>query len=188
MDEAGKLFPCPRTWERLSVELKMRSVLGKPVSETDMPNFAGRIIGVRAAREFSSFLAFKTRMNYSPDAILAGTEEDPTQMEKETFHIILEACIKNLKPILAEEKDSDGNFSLKAYTCVGNFITWILKMIELENKINAITELRNDIPDIQAILLDDGDFDTICPAFAEFCEEHSTLLVENISAIENYGF
>lgn len=188
MDEAGKLFPCPRTWERLSIELRMRKALGKPVSDSDIANFAGRIIGVRAAREFGAFVAFKSKLVYSPEKIIEGTEEDPTQMEKEAFHIILEACIKLIKPILAQEKDEDGNFSLRAYTVLANFIKWILKMVELENKLNAILEIRNDIPDAGAIMKDLDDFDAMCPELQEFCEEHASLIMEHLNSIESYGF
>lgn len=187
MDEAGKLFPCPRTWERLSTELRMRQALGKPVSDAEMTNFAGRIIGIKAAREFGAFIAFKSKLIYSPEKIIEGKEVDPSQMEKEAFHIILESCIKLLKPIVAEGKDSNGDFDLRAYTAVGNFMSWILKMVDLESKINAIIELRADIPNIAAIVNSD-DFDEICPAFLEFTMAHSDLVQGNIQNISNYSY
>ena len=40
MDSAGKMFPCPRTWERLSIELKMRRARGKEVNIDDIGAFA----------------------------------------------------------------------------------------------------------------------------------------------------
>jgi hypothetical protein len=187
MDEAGKLFPCPRTWERLSTELRMRQALGKPVSDSEITNFAGRIIGIKAAREFGAFMAFKSKLIYSPEKIVEGTESDPTQMEKEAFHIILEACIKLLKPIVAEGKDENGDFDLRAYTAVGNFVTWILKMVDLESKINAIIELQTDISDIKDIVTSD-DFDEICPSFLEFSSEHSALILQNIQNITSYQY
>lgn len=190
MDDAGKLFPCPRTWERLSTELRMRRVLGKEVSATEMVNFAGRIIGVRAAREFSAFLAFKSKVSYSADAIIEGTEIDPSPMEKEVFHIILESCIKNLKVIFTKEKDSNGDYSLHAYKSLANVLTWFIKCsdFELENTLNAVIEIKTDLPDALNIIEDEDVFDDLCPSFNEFIMEHATLIAQNISSLESYNF
>ena len=76
-DEAGKLFPCPRTWERLSIELKMREAVGKPVDVEDIANFAGRVIGRQTGNEFGAFCRFKKTMKYDVDKIFEGTENPP---------------------------------------------------------------------------------------------------------------
>lgn len=187
MDDAGKLFPCPRTWERLSTELRMRSALGKEVSQVDMTNFAGRIIGIKAAREFSAFLLFKQRLDYSPERILDGTERDPEEMEKETFHILLQGCIKNTQELLNTTGDGSGNYPYETYEKVGNFVRWILKMVELENKINAIVEIREDLPDVKMMLCED-DFDEICPELLQFTSEHAALINSSINDINNFKF
>lgn len=187
MDKAGKLFPCPRTWERLSTELKMRDAFGKPVTQAQMSNFAGRIIGIRAAREFAAFLQFKVNLNYSPKAIIEGTERDPEPMEKETFHIILEACIKILQELLDTTEEEPGVYPLSTYNQVANFMNWILSCTELENKINAFVELRESVPKINQMLLE-PDFSEICPKMDEFFMENHALIVNNINDINNYNF
>lgn len=190
MDEAGKLFPCPRTWERLSTELRMKEVLGKPVNPDDMVHFAGKIIGLKAAREFSAFLAFKKKLNYSPDKILAGTEEKPTTMEKESFHLILEACIKELKVVVERGRVGEFDYDINAYQAVANFVKWILQMVELENQLNAIIELQNDVPGVSSIIQDEEDFDALCPEFAEFCIAHLDMLSADsiTTSLGEYGF
>ena len=78
MDDNGKLFACPRTWERLSHELKMRKAIGKEVRQDDIGRFAGRIVGVNAARHFQAFCATIERLDVSPEKIVNGEERDPS--------------------------------------------------------------------------------------------------------------
>lgn len=188
MDEAGKMFPCPRTWERLSIELKMRKVRGKEVPIDSIGNFAGRIIGKQAAREFAAFLEFKKRLNYDFEKILDGTERDPeVGMAKESFHIILEGLLKRIKDELKSYNSVD-EVPVEMYHRVGNMISWLLKFQELENKINAIIEIRDDVPSIAELMFDDDFADECCPGLNDFFSDNSSLLQSRISDLENLRF
>ena len=184
MHIAGKMFPCPRTWERLSKDLAMRAALQREVSFAQMPNFSSRIIGSVAASEFSAFLAFKTRLNYSPDKILAGKEKKPGNMQPEEFHILLEACLKKLKVAVETTRDSDGNHPLETYMLLVNFMNWILDMMSFEFQVNTIVEMKQ-INDIKMILVDD-DFVDLCPRFGEFFEAHGDVLIDSMDRVESY--
>lgn len=188
MDEAGKMFPCPRTWERLSIEMKMRKVRGKEVPIDSMGNFAGRIIGKQAAREFAAFLEFKKRLNYDLEKILDGTERDPeVGMAKESFHIILEGLLKRVKDELKGYNSTDA-VPVEMYHRVGNMISWLLKFQELENKINAIIEIRDDVPCIAELMFDDDFADECCPGLNDFFSDNSSLLQCRIDDLENLRF
>lgn len=184
MDEAGKMFPCPRTWERLSIELKMREAMGKKVDIDSIGNFAGRIVGVKAGREFGAFMSFKKRLDYDFNKILDGTERDPeVGMAKESYHIIMEGLFKLVKD---ELKNYDTNeVPQEMYFKVGNMVSWIMKFNELENKINAVIEIRDDIPAIAELMFDDDFVDTYCPELNEFFDDNAALLQSNIDALEN---
>ena len=177
LDSAGKMFPCPRTWERLSVELKMREVLGNPVGMESLANFAGRIVGVKAGREFASFMLFKQKLDYSAEKILQGVEQKPKDMMKESFHIILQSCIKCATNLLEQTGDGSGNYPLTTYKQVGNMIDWFLDMPDLDGKVNAFVEIRNDIP-MLAEIIQDEDFQDICPRLQEFFCDNAEVLLE----------
>ena len=188
MDDAGKMFPCPRTWERLSIELKMRKAMGKEVAIDDIGNFAGRIIGTKAGREFGAFMAFKKRLNYNFDKILAGQERDPEiGMAKESYHIILEGLLKRVKDDLAQYPNTD-SVPVEMYHKVGNMVSWLLKFNELENKVNAIIEIRDDIPAIAELMFDDSFVEECCPELDIFFDENAALLQGSIDTLENMRF
>lgn len=188
MDNAGKMFPCPRTWERLSSELKMRKATGRPVSPDQIEHVAGRIIGKKAGREFGAFMQFRRNLNYDIDAILAGTERDPeVGMAKETYHIIMQGLFKKVQDEIKEAGGVD-NVPVEMYMRVGNMISWILKFNELENKINAIIEIRDDIPAIAELMFDDDFCSECCPELDKFFEDNMALLQSSIKDLEGLRF
>lgn len=183
MDEAGKLFPCPRTWGRLSKELKMREVRGKRVTVDEMANFAGKIIGTKAGREFAAFLVYKKDMKYDVNKILEGTEEPPEAgMRKETYHIILQSLFRTLQNRVKKYNDVD-EVPVAEYMAVGNVITWLLKFQELENKMNAIHELAVEIPIVSDMIIDDDFANECCPALNDFFAENSQILNGDLEGI-----
>lgn len=176
MDSAGKMFPCPRTWERLSIELKMRKVQGKPVDPDQIANFAGRIIGIKAGREFGAFMQYRKTLAYDIDKILAGTEKDPeVGMPAETYHIIIQSLIKKITDKV-KTYDSIDDVPLSIYEMCGHMLHWILKSQELERKVNAIAELRDDCDLLVDLIFDDDFAENYCPEIDDFLRENTVLL------------
>lgn len=176
MDSAGKMFPCPRTWERLSIELKMRKVQGKPVDPDQIANFAGRIIGIKAGREFGAFMQYRKTLAYDIDKILAGTEKDPeVGMPAETYHIIIQSLIKKITDKV-KTYDSIDDVPLSVYEMCGHMLRWILKFQELERKVNAIAEIRDDCDLLVDIIFDDDFAENYCPEIDDFLRENNVLL------------
>lgn len=176
MDSAGKMFPCPRTWERLSIELKMRKVQGKPVDPDQIANFAGRIIGIKAGREFGAFMQYRKTLAYDIDKILAGTEKDPeVGMPAETYHIIIQSLIKKITDKV-KTYDSIDDVPLHVYEMCGHMFHWILKFQELERKVNAIAEIRDDCDLLVDIIFDDDFAENYCPEIDDFLRENNVLL------------
>lgn len=176
MDSAGKMFPCPRTWERLSIELKMRKVQGKPVDPDQIANFAGRIIGIKAGREFGAFMQYRKTLAYDIDKILAGTEKDPeVGMPAETYHIIIQSLIKKITDKV-KTYDSIDDVPLHVYEMCGHMLHWILKFQELERKVNAIAEIRDDCDLLVDIIFDDDFAENYCPEIDDFLRENNVLL------------
>lgn len=183
MDEAGKMFPCPRTWERLSVELKMRKAMGKPVSLSELSNFAGRIIGKKVGREFASFVAFSEDLTYSPERIIEGTERDPEPgLKAEIFHILLQSTVSSMKTILTETVDAMGNYPASTYQKMANLIDWFLKyeVYELNLVIDAISEMRTSLPEFSSIVFD-NDFLQFSSSFDDFVTKYSDLILSSSS-------
>lgn len=176
MDSAGKMFPCPRTWERLSIELKMRKVQGKPVDTDQIANFAGRIIGIKAGREFGAFMQYRKTLAYDIDKILAGTEKDPeVGMPAETYHIIIQSLIKKITDKV-KTYDSIDDVPLRVYEMCGHMLHWILKFQELERKVNAIAEIRDDCDLLVDLIFDDDFAENYCPEIDDFLRENNVLL------------
>ena len=176
MDSAGKMFPCPRTWERLSIELKMRKVQGKPVDPDQIANFAGRIIGIKAGREFGAFMQYRKTLAYDIDKILAGTEKDPeVGMPVETYHIIIQSLIKKITDKV-KTYDSIDDVPLSVYEMCGHMLHWILKFQELERKVNAIAEIRDDCDLLVDLIFDDDFAENYCPEIDDFLRENNVLL------------
>lgn len=185
MDSAGKMFPCPRTWERLSTELKMRAAVGKPVDYDNMESFSGKIIGLTAGREFAAFMRFKQNLNYDAQKIFVGQERAPeVGMASETFHIILQSLIKNIIAEMRNTGDGSGNYPLETYQHCANMMKWLLSMHELEKKINAIIELRNDCLELTSLFFDD-DFLELCPEVDQFFTDHANLLVTHRNELDS---
>lgn len=187
-DIAGKQFPCPRTWERLSKELTMRKARGKPVDPDQIANFSGRIVGLKAGREFGAFMQFRKNLNYDAKKILDGKERDPeVGMAKETYHIIMQHLFKTCTEEIKTYGGTD-EVPLEMYQRVGNMITWILKFHELENKINAIIEIRDELPSISALMFDEDFCDTCCPTLNQFFDENMALLQSSIDDLQHMKF
>lgn len=180
MDEAGKMFACPRTWERLSIELKMREAIGKPVKASELANFAGRIIGKRVGREFAAFSAYHDDLPFDPNNILNGNERDPEPMKEEVFHILLETTVGLLKPILTETDDGKGNYPASTYQYVANVVNWFIKAesFALELVINAISELKTSLGAGFKSILFDADFLQFSTSFDDFVTRHIDLILE----------
>jgi len=179
MDDAGKMFPCPRTWERLSIELKMRKAVGKPVKPSELGNFAGRIIGKRVGREFAAFASFSDDLPFEPSKIIEGTERDPEPVKEEVFHILLESCISIMKETMKQTNDGNGNYPADTYQKMANMLNWFLgfESLALELVINAVAEIRSNIDDFSSIIFD-NDFIQFTNKFNEFIENHVDLILE----------
>lgn len=180
VDVSGKLFACPRTWERLSQELKMHEALGKPVPQDAIGRFAGRIIGANAGREFQAFTAYKQKVTYDAEKILKGTEKEPdTRMEKQVFYIILRKCIDLLSALCEKHDDGSGNYPEEVFVQVANVVNWFLtfESSDLEATFSAVIALKNDDGRIRDIILDE-DFELVCPKFTDFITQHFDVLVE----------
>lgn len=179
MDDAGKMFPCPRTWERLSIELKMRKAIGKPVKPSELGNFAGRIIGKRVGREFAAFASFSDDLPFEPNKIIEGVEREPEPVKEEVFHILLESCISIMKETMKQTNDGNGNYPADTYQKMANMIDWFLGFegLALELVINAVAEMRSNIGDFNSIIFD-NDFLQFTNKFNEFVENHVDLILE----------
>lgn len=188
MDNAGKMFPCPRTWERLSIEMKIRAARGKPVSPDEIGNFAGRVIGTTAAREFAAFMQFRKNLKYDVNKILEGTERDPEAgMAKETYHILLQSLFKNVREEIKRYGGVD-NAPVETYHRVGHMLSWLMRFYDLDSKINTIKEIRNDLPEIQEIVFDEDFCQECCPELNEFFETHAHLLQTSFDEFASMKF
>lgn len=187
MDDAGKMFACPRTWERLSIELKMRKALGKPVKANELANFAGRIIGKRVGREFAAFSSYSEDLPFDPNKIIEGDERDPEPMKEESFHIILESCISIMKKIMSDTVDANGAYPSSTYRAMANLVDWFLKAenFALELVVNAVAEMRTNIPNFGEILFD-ADFLQFTNRFEEFITAHTDLILD--TSVDDLGF
>lgn len=179
MDDAGKMFPCPRTWERLSIELKMRKAIGKPVKPSELGNFSGRIIGKRVGREFAAFASFSDDLPFEPNKIIEGVEREPEPVKEEVFHILLESCISIMKETMKQTNDGNGNYPSATYQKMANMIDWFLGFegLALELVINAVAEMRSNIGDFNSIIFD-NDFLQFTNKFNDFVQNHVDLILE----------
>ena len=183
LDRAGKQFPSPRSWTRLSAELAMRKSMGREVTQAELPAFASRIIGSKAANEFAAFCAFKSKVNYTPEAICNGTEKDPDNMQEEVFHIILEQTMKFLNRNV--KCDSFENATKEEIKYIGEAVKWFIKFeqFDVEKTINAIVEITrlgaNGL--FGKIVINNQDYIALYPEYDSFLDKHFEAISEVIN-------
>lgn len=180
LDKAGKQFPSPRSWTRLSAELEMRKAMGREVTESELPSFCSRIIGSKAAHEFAAFCAFKSKVNYRADAICNGTEKDPENMQEEVFHIILEQTMKYLNANVKCSSEMDASDTDIKY--VGEAIKWFTKFehFDTEKTINAIVEITRLGRDglFGKIAISNTNYLSRYPEYDTFLDKHFDAIAE----------
>lgn len=179
-DLAGKQAPNPRTWSRLSDEMRIRRAVGRPVGQSELKNFAGRIIGKVAAREFHAFCAFKDKVRFSPEDICNGTAgSSEVQMRTEELCITLQSSIRYLENFLESVED------IHAPNCVQkcrNFIDWFLtrESIDFESTVLTFLEVRGQTKLIRAVLHDTShEF----PVLDSFVDRHAQYIIENAETL-----
>ena len=179
-DKAGKLAPNPRTWTQLNSALKARRGMrrGQNMSPEDIGKIASRFVGKNVAREFASFLRFKDTVKYDPAKIFKGTEKDPELMQKQEFHILLEACAKKM---FKDDKEKNGKISESSIDQYVNYLKWLFKMdaFDTENVLNGIYELMGSVSETREVM-SSPKFLERCPEFREFIRNHASLLKNNI--------
>lgn len=189
MDKAGKQSPNPRTWERLSKEMKMREAMGKPVGVNELPFFAGRIVGKRVGAEFAAFVSFKDKMCYDPKKILEGTEDFAEQPldDVEAYHILVQQCVKEATTLLKDTVDSNGNHPRAVYEKIGNMVRWFIKYPNLEGTFNSLIEFRDEVPYLSD-MMQDSDFSIVCPELDDFWADNMALIADSMEDLNNLKF
>ena len=193
MDKTGKQFTSARTWTTLDAELKKRklraTMLNKPMTDTEFKRICNACIGAEVTRDFMAFLVYRSKLNYDPDKIIKGIEDAPREMEKQSFHIILETCIKKLLDIRTK---SPSDFVI----ALANLVTWLLQSPELDNKLSACVELRNPLEEINNaktglvavdLMASDPTFASLCPSWDEFILNHAEFFMQNASVLNGLG-
>ena len=180
-DKSGKQFACPRTWTRLSTELKMREVQGRKVSQNELQSFASRIIGTEAAREFAAFSMFNKTLSVNPDDIMSGkVKKADSSMQLEEFHILIQQISKRLIKLSESTDASDPKAIDHAYDTIANAMRWVIstKDIMLDRTFNAIAEINHEVADIGDVLADFDKFGEYCPEWVDFLDEYSDNIID----------
>lgn len=187
-DKSGKQFACPRTWTRLSTELKMRELQGRRVSQNELQGFASRIIGTDAAREFAAFSMFNKTLKVDHDDILSGkVRKAEVTLQLEEFHIIIQQISKRLIKLSESTDPNDAKSVDHAYEVIGNAMRWIIstKDIMLDRTFNAISEINTEVADVGNVLADFERFSEYCPEWVDFLDEYSAALTDTENSIAN---
>lgn len=181
-DKSGKQYASPRSWTRLSTELKIRAATGNPVSQAELQGFASRIIGSQAAVEFAAFTEYNTRLEVNPQDIIDGKVSAPSAtMTIEEFHIIVQRLVKLIIKLMKDTKVDDGVYTLDTYNGVANVMRWVCRTQDmmLDKTISAIMEINREVPDIQAIVYDTENFEPLCPELTDFYFQYNDVIVGN---------
>lgn len=179
-DKCGKMFATPRTWTSLSSILDMRELYGKPVTAQEIYGVASRSIGKESAKAFSAFYAFKNKLDFDPDKIIAGTEKKPTSsMRQEAFEIILHSLVTKLIEVAERGSDGMGNYDEEVYAKCGNVMNWLLayQNIGLDNVVNGIVKLIYKIDGFRDIFLD-PDFAIFSPELGKFLQVYGDTIIK----------
>ena len=191
MDKGGKMFANPRTWTHLNSALMGRIAYlkahGRSISPEEIGNIASRFVGKNVARQFAAFLKFKKTLKYEPEKIFKGTEADPELMQKQEWHLLLEACISYVKKLFKEKMSPDkpNEVPEEVDAQVINFLKWMFKMDEFdtENVINGIYELKHNVKEFR-LISSRPNFLQKCPEFKTFIRNHIDLLRDNIDYLD----
>lgn len=183
--DVGKAFASPRTWTRLSEELKIRKALGRKVSQNELFGFASRIIGEEVGNSFASFAAFRSEVKFDADKILKGTEKMPKEalrgapLREEVYQILMESLISSLT-VLCKNAEANEVARDVEYKQVANAVRWIIDLSEcqmLDMTITAFAKMATKVPHLKKVMLDDDFCNVYCPEFDDFCGSHTELLI-----------
>lgn len=179
-DELDGLCPCPRTWEKLSKLLNAKEKFnGGPVSMAVAEFLASASIGVREAGFFSGFYEYNQKGHVvSVDDILNGKAKGSNVKanEPQVIYIAIESIIKQLNGELKAANKVNGNYPSNIVKRVANAANWLVDAasVKLDYGIMGARDLCTAVQDISSIILDE-DFDSVCPAFLQFCKKNSIL-------------
>lgn len=185
----GHSYSAARPWKNLNSAIKiyMSQHKGEFWPQEEIAHRASRIIGKITANDFAAFCAFRSKVDYDPKKILAGTEKDPDMdMPKEVFHIITERCVKQLiKDLAGKGKESkvdggDWSYPKECFEEVANFVIWLMnfEQTNLENCLQAFILMREGSEDVVNILVNSV-FESYCPVYAQFLERNYEYFIEN---------
>lgn len=191
--EHGKAFACPRSWERLSREMKKRRAMGRAIGTEEMASIAPRVIGDKIGNEFASFCAFEKvlkKNGISAEKILDGNIALPTRETiptEEEYHIIMQSLISHMR-ILGDKYDAGAVKEEVAFQKVINATKWIVALgsFQLELVITAFATLGAKVPLYDMVISDPDYMDTYCPEWGRFIDEHVAEYQNAQIAAENH--
>lgn len=141
---AGKMFPCPRTWNNFSKTLTLEKAGngGKDLAINHIERLASQYLGKSTGLEFATFAQIKDTLKVSPSEILSGKAKLPKGklLTTEELHIILESCISLLMKSYGKALKEADTKGMKAedvviqpevYLSFINTLTWFIALEKL---------------------------------------------------------
>lgn len=178
-EELASVFPCPRTWEKLSTKLTAREARngGKKLNPNDVRLYAAGAIGNDISVQFATFYEFNTEA-IDPEIIMSGKATGKDLVNKRE---VLFLTIESLTYALNEKFKKHGASSSEAFSAVANTFKWAISLekINLDFSIQCISQLSASVSGLDAVVLSDEFEDEArgCPEFFDFANRHSITFV-----------
>lgn len=178
-EELASVFPCPRTWEKLSTKLTAREARngGKKLNPNDVRLYAAGAIGNDISVQFATFYEFNTE-TIDPELILSGKATGKDLVNKRE---VLFLTIEALTYALNEKVKKSGIDSKEVFNAVVNTIKWALSLekINLDFTVQCLSQLNSDVSGFDSIILKEefDDNDTGCPEYLDFANRHNIMFV-----------
>lgn len=185
VDSRYDMIACPRSWTKLSTQLKnmeKRTNKGIVEDDEDLEFSSAGCVGANNGPSFSAFYRYNKEV-INPQDILDGKVK-PEEMLNVTDEVLY-ITAQNIVGLLRNEIESHKAQTVsgvddKCLKTVGNTISWAVNLsrvgVRLDVPITIIRDLASAIgPAFGAIMLAD-EFDVICPDFTEFCSYNGVVI------------
>lgn len=173
-DEMASVFPCPRSWVSLSKKLNAREARNKgPLDQESVDIYTASCVGADVASTFGAFYAYNKSI-VSVDDILDGkADTNIGRIESQVMYIIVQNLVRSLNNILTLGQ-SGMTFSHEAEVKVANACNWVVGVgnQSLDLAVMALTDLSQNVPLFAVFVIQDENFDSMCPKFLQFVKDN----------------
>ena len=181
LERPTDMIACPRNWVKLSTQLtNMEKTIGGMITDEDDLTFSAcACVGSQCGPGFAAFYKYN-KFVVNVDDIITGEAKpgDVANLDSEVIYI----TIQNLAKLVNKKMSLVGQEGLgksKKIQMLANVCKWLIELADLSRldyAIMGLQDIASAIPEFSEIILNEAEFDEVCPELIEFVTKNSIAL------------